>query len=89
MDYGLRPVADRSVAPTEVFLEALNAQTSRVHTRRAFGCNWDYCDFGSLLVPAMAKARAGAARARCAAQLHDIGHMVQMYFGENRNTLRR
>jgi prepilin-type processing-associated H-X9-DG protein len=35
----------------------------------------------------VARARAGAARARCAAQLHDIGHMLQMYFGENRNTL--
>lgn len=41
----------------------------------------------SLLVPAVAKARAGAARARCAAQLHDIGQMLQMYFGENHNTL--
>jgi type II secretory pathway pseudopilin PulG len=40
-----------------------------------------------LLVPAVARARAGAGRARCAAQLHDIGHMLQMYFGENRNTL--
>jgi prepilin-type N-terminal cleavage/methylation domain-containing protein len=40
-----------------------------------------------LLIPAVAKARAGATRARCAAQLHDIGHMLQMYFGENRNTL--
>ena len=40
-----------------------------------------------LLVPAVARARAGAGRARCAAQLHDIGQMLQMYFGENRNTL--
>src|SRR4051794_13602014 len=40
-----------------------------------------------LLMPVLSKARAGAARARCAAQLHDIGHMLQMYFGENRNTL--
>jgi prepilin-type N-terminal cleavage/methylation domain-containing protein len=40
-----------------------------------------------LLVPVVAKARAGAARARCAGQLHDIGHMLQMYFGENHNTL--
>src|SRR3954452_10997176 len=40
-----------------------------------------------LLVPAVSRARAGAARTRCAAQLHDIGHMLQMYFGENRNTL--
>ena len=40
-----------------------------------------------LLVPAVARARAGAARARCAAQLHGIGQMLQMYFGENRNTL--
>jgi prepilin-type N-terminal cleavage/methylation domain-containing protein len=41
----------------------------------------------ALLLAAVAKARAGAGRARCAAQLHDIGHMLQMYFGENRNTL--
>jgi prepilin-type N-terminal cleavage/methylation domain-containing protein len=41
----------------------------------------------ALLIPAVAKARAGAAHARCAAQLHDIGQMVQMYFGENHNTL--
>ena len=27
------------------------------------------------------------ARARCAAQLHEVGHMLQMYFGENRNAL--
>ena len=40
-----------------------------------------------LLLPVVAKARAGAARARCAAQLHGIGQMLQMYFGENRNTL--
>jgi len=40
-----------------------------------------------LLVPAVARARAGAARARCAAQLHEIGQMLQMYFGENHNTL--
>jgi prepilin-type N-terminal cleavage/methylation domain-containing protein len=40
-----------------------------------------------LLIPAVAKARGSAARARCAGQLHDIGHMLQMYFGENRNTL--
>ena len=40
-----------------------------------------------LLVPAVARARAGAGRARCAAQLHGIGQMLQMYFGENRNTL--
>ena len=40
-----------------------------------------------LLFPAVAKARAGAARARCAAQLHGIGQMLQMYFGENHNTL--
>jgi prepilin-type N-terminal cleavage/methylation domain-containing protein len=31
-----------------------------------------------LLVPAVARARAGAARARCAAQLHDIRQMIQM-----------
>jgi prepilin-type N-terminal cleavage/methylation domain-containing protein len=40
-----------------------------------------------LLIPAVARARAGAARARCAGQLHEIGHMFQMYFGENHNTL--
>ena len=40
-----------------------------------------------LLVPAVSRARAGAGRVRCAAQLHDIGHMLQMYFGENHNTL--
>ena len=40
-----------------------------------------------LLFPAVAKARASAAHARCAAQLHDIGQMLQMYFGENGNTL--
>lgn len=41
----------------------------------------------ALLIPAVAKARASAARARCAAQLHDVGQMLQMYFGENKNTL--
>lgn len=41
----------------------------------------------ALLLPAVAKVRAGAARARCAAQLHGIGQMLQIYFGENRNTL--
>ena len=41
----------------------------------------------ALLIPVVAKARAGAAHARCAAQLHDIGQMLQMYFGENHNTL--
>jgi prepilin-type N-terminal cleavage/methylation domain-containing protein/prepilin-type processing-associated H-X9-DG protein len=40
-----------------------------------------------LLLPVLARARAGAARARCAAQLHGIGHMLQMYFGENHNVL--
>lgn len=40
-----------------------------------------------LLFSAVARARASAARARCAAQLHGIGHMLQMYFGENHNTL--
>ena len=40
-----------------------------------------------LLGSAVSRARAGAARTRCAAQLHGIGHMLQMYFGENRNTL--
>ena len=41
----------------------------------------------ALLLTAVARARAGAARARCAAQLHGIGQTLQMYFGENRNTL--
>ena len=41
----------------------------------------------ALLLPTLAKARAGAGRARCAGQLHEIGHMLQMYFGENHNTL--
>src|SRR4051795_12656259 len=41
----------------------------------------------ALLLPVLSRARAGAARTRCAAQLHGIGHMLQMYFGENRNTL--
>ena len=41
----------------------------------------------ALLIPAVAKARGGAARTRCAAQLHGIGQMLQMYFGENHNTL--
>jgi len=41
----------------------------------------------ALLIPALARARASAAQARCAAQLHDIGQMLQMYFGENHNTL--
>ena len=40
-----------------------------------------------LLLAAVSRARRGAARARCASQLHGIGHMLQMYFGENRNTL--
>jgi prepilin-type N-terminal cleavage/methylation domain-containing protein len=40
-----------------------------------------------LLIPAVANARARAAHARCAAQLHDIGQMLQMYFGESHNTL--
>jgi prepilin-type N-terminal cleavage/methylation domain-containing protein len=40
-----------------------------------------------LILTAAARARAGAARARCAAQLHGVGQMLQMYFGENRNTL--
>ena len=40
-----------------------------------------------LLGSAVSGARAGAARTRCAAQLHGIGQMLQMYFGENRNTL--
>lgn len=41
----------------------------------------------AFLIPAVARARASATRARCAAQLHDIGQMLQMYFGENHNTL--
>ena len=41
----------------------------------------------ALLLAAVSRARAGAARARCAGQLHGIGQMLQMYFGENRNTL--
>ena len=41
----------------------------------------------ALLLPAVAMARASAGRARCAAQLHDVGQMLQMYFGENHNTL--
>lgn len=40
-----------------------------------------------LLLPALAKARAGADRARCAAQLRGVGQSLQMYFGENRNAL--
>ena len=40
-----------------------------------------------LLLPVLGKALASAARTRCAGQLHGIGHMLQMYFGENRNTL--
>src|SRR5678815_995803 len=40
-----------------------------------------------LLLPVVARARSGAARTRCAAQLHGIGHMLQMYFGENRDAL--
>ena len=41
----------------------------------------------ALLLAAVSRARAGAARARCAGQLYGIGQMLQMYFGENRNTL--
>ena len=41
----------------------------------------------ALLISAVAKARASAARTCCAAQLHDIGQMLQMYFGENHNRL--
>jgi prepilin-type N-terminal cleavage/methylation domain-containing protein len=41
----------------------------------------------ALLIPAVAKARASAAHSRCAAQLHDIAQMLQMYFGENHNML--
>jgi prepilin-type N-terminal cleavage/methylation domain-containing protein len=40
-----------------------------------------------LLIPAVSKARAGAARGRCAAQLHHVGQMLQMYFGESRDAL--
>jgi hypothetical protein len=35
----------------------------------------------------VAGARASAARTRCAAQLRGIGQTLQMYFGENHNTL--
>ena len=41
----------------------------------------------ALLIPAVAGARASAARTRCAAQLRGVGQMLQMYFGENHNTL--
>jgi len=41
----------------------------------------------ALLLPAVSRARASAAHVRCAAQLHDIGQMLQMYFGDNHNTL--
>jgi prepilin-type N-terminal cleavage/methylation domain-containing protein len=41
----------------------------------------------ALLLAAVSRARAGAGRTRCAAQLNGIGQMLQMYFGENRNTL--
>jgi prepilin-type N-terminal cleavage/methylation domain-containing protein len=40
-----------------------------------------------ILIPVLGKARARANRTRCAAQLQDIGRMLQMYFGENKNTL--
>ena len=40
-----------------------------------------------ILLPTIARARASAGRVRCAGQLHDIGQMLQMYFGENKNTL--
>src|SRR5688500_10689396 len=40
-----------------------------------------------LLLPALTRARAGAARARCGAQLQGVGQMLHVYFGENRNTL--
>lgn len=40
-----------------------------------------------LLIPVVAKSRAKAAQVRCAAQLHEIGQMLQMYFGENKDTL--
>jgi prepilin-type N-terminal cleavage/methylation domain-containing protein len=41
----------------------------------------------ALLIPLVTKARAKGAQARCAGQLHGIGQMLQMYFGENHNTL--
>ena len=41
----------------------------------------------ALLIPAVARARAGAARTACAAQLHDIAKTLQIYFGDNRNAL--
>ncbi|HEY2585580.1 MAG TPA: type II secretion system protein, partial [Tepidisphaeraceae bacterium] len=40
-----------------------------------------------ILFPVVARARAAATRTRCAAQLQDVGRMLQMYFGENKNTL--
>jgi prepilin-type N-terminal cleavage/methylation domain-containing protein len=42
-----------------------------------------------LLMPALGKARARANRTRCAAQLQDIGRLLQIYLGENRNILPR
>jgi prepilin-type N-terminal cleavage/methylation domain-containing protein len=41
----------------------------------------------ALLLPMVARTRASAAQVRCAAQLHDVGKMLQMYFGENHNVL--
>lgn len=41
----------------------------------------------ALLLPAVTWARASSAHVRCAAQLRDIGQMLQMYFGENHNAL--
>jgi prepilin-type N-terminal cleavage/methylation domain-containing protein len=40
-----------------------------------------------LLIPAVARSRAKAAQARCGLQLQQVGQMLQMYFGENRNAL--
>lgn len=40
-----------------------------------------------LLFPAISKARAAAARTRCAAQMQDIGRMLEMYFSDNKNVL--
>jgi prepilin-type N-terminal cleavage/methylation domain-containing protein/prepilin-type processing-associated H-X9-DG protein len=40
-----------------------------------------------ILMPVVGKARARANRTRCAAQLQDIGRLIQIYLGENKNTL--
>ena len=40
-----------------------------------------------LLIPSVARARANEKRARCAAQLHQIGQMLAMYFHDHHDTL--